>query len=74
MFEVRAVPRTLMLWLLPVLMVIAAACGGGSETPIPQEPMSATLIVTDVQVTSDDKSVESISSGQRPRVHLVNWE
>ncbi len=61
MFEVKAVPRTLILWLPPVLMVIAAACGGSSETPIPQEPVSARVIVTDVQVSSDDKRVESIT-------------
>ncbi len=61
MFEVKVVPRTLMLWLLPVLMVIAAACGGSSETPNPQEPVSARVIVTDVQVSADDKRVESIT-------------
>ena len=53
-------PATLILWLLPVLLIIAAACGGGSENPIPQEPVSARVIVTDVQVSADDKLVESI--------------
>ncbi len=61
MFEVKAVPRTLMLWAVPILLLLAAACGGSSETPIPQEPVSARVIVTDVQVSADDKRVESIT-------------
>ncbi len=61
MFEVKAVPRTLMLWAAPILLVIAAACGGSSETAIPQDPVSARVIVTDVQVSADDKRVESIT-------------
>jgi len=55
------VPRTLMLWAVPILMVIAAACGGSSETPIPQEPVSARVIVMEVQVSADNKRVESIT-------------
>ncbi len=54
-------PRTLMLWAVPILLLLAAACGGSSETPIPQEPVSARVIVTDVQVSADDKRVESIT-------------
>ncbi len=61
MFEVKAVPRTPMLWAVLILLVIAAACGGSSETPDPQEPVSARVIVTDVQVSADDQRVESIT-------------
>ena len=61
MFEVRGVPRTLRLRAVPILLVIAAACGGSPETPIPQETVSARVIVTDVQVSADDKRVESIT-------------
>ncbi len=50
-----------MLWTVPIMLVTAAACGGSSETPISQEPVSARVIVTDVRVSSDDKRVESIT-------------
>ena len=45
----------------PILRVIVAACGGSSETSIPQEPVSARVIVTHAQVSADDKRVEFIT-------------
>lgn len=54
-------PRTLLLWVGLILPAIAASCGGGSEQPIPQELVSARVIVTDVQVSADEKRVESIT-------------
>lgn len=61
MLDVKALPRALMLWALPILLVIAAACGGGSEPAILQKTVSARVIVTDVQVSADDKRVDSIT-------------
>ena len=45
-----------MLWVAPILLVVAVACGGNS-----QEPVSARVIVTDVQVSADGKTVESLT-------------
>ena len=54
-------PRTTLWWVALIPLVIAAACGGTSETPISQEPVSARVIVMDAQVSADDKRVESIT-------------
>ena len=45
-----------MLWVVPILLVVAVACGGSSR-----EPVSARVIVTDVQVSADGKTVESLT-------------
>ncbi len=44
-----------------ILLVVLAACGGGSEAAVPQEPVSARVIVTDVQVSADGERVEYIT-------------
>ena len=43
-----------------ILLVALAACGG-SEAAAPPEPVSARIIVTDVQVSADGERVESIT-------------
>ena len=55
MFDVKAVPGSLRLWAVAILLIIAAGCGESSEI------MSARVIVTDVQVSADHKRVESIT-------------
>ena len=52
-----------MLWAMPILLVhIAGVCGGSSETFTSQGPISARVIVTDVQISADDDNrVESIT-------------
>lgn len=44
-----------------ILLVVLAACGGGSEAAVPQGPISARVIVTDVQVSADGERVEYIT-------------
>jgi len=44
----------------PVLLIFLAGCGG-SEAAVPQEPVSATVIVTDVHVSADGERVEYIT-------------
>ena len=44
-----------------VLLVVLAACSGGSEAAAPREPVSARVIVTDVQVSADGERVETIT-------------
>ena len=61
MSEVKAVPSKLMLWAVPIMLVAGAACGGSSETTVSNEPVTARVIVTDVQVSADDKRVEYIT-------------
>ena len=46
---------------LSILLTVLAACGGGSEAAAPREPVSARVIVTDVQVSADGERVESIT-------------
>ena len=43
-----------------ILLTVLAACGGGSEAAAPREPVSARVIVTNVQVSADGERVESI--------------
>ncbi len=62
MFVVNAVARLPMLWAVPTVLVLVVACGGSSETPTSREPVSARVIVTDVQISADDDNrVESIT-------------
>jgi len=61
MIAKRDLPSLPALWVTPILLVIVAACGDSSNTPIPQESVSARVIVIDVQVSVDDKRVESIT-------------
>ena len=56
-----ALSRLPALWVTPILLVIVAACGDSTDTPMPQESVSARVIVTDVQVSADGKRVESIT-------------
>lgn len=44
-----------------ILLLVWAACGGGSQAAAPQEPVSARVIVTDVQVSADGEKVEYIT-------------
>ncbi len=50
-----------MLGVVPVMLHIAAGCGGGSDALSPTGPVTARVIVTDVQVSADDTRVESIT-------------
>ena len=59
--DVSVVPRMLILWVVPILLHIATGCGGGSDSPSPMGPVSARVIVTDVQVSADGNRVESIT-------------
>ena len=61
MFDLNAVPKTLMVWVVPVLLLVGTACGGSSETTDSSESVSARVIVTDVEVSADDKRVEYIT-------------
>ena len=45
-----------MLRIVPILLVFAVACGGSS-----QEPVTARVIVTDVRVSADGRTVESLT-------------
>ena len=42
-------------------LVVLAGCGGGSEAAVPQGPVSASVIVTDAQVSADGERVEYIT-------------
>ncbi len=53
--------RTFIFGAASILLVIAAGCGGGSESAIPAGPISARVIVTNVQISADDQRVESIT-------------
>ena len=59
MFKLEAVPRPRMLWVVPIMISVAAACGGSADTAVNDQPVSARVVVTDVQVSSDKTSVES---------------
>ena len=50
-----------MLCLVPVLMMVLAACGGSSQDVVADEPTTARVIVTEVQVSPDGDRVESIT-------------
>ena len=49
------------LWVLSVLLVLSAACGGDSGSLISQGPVSDRMIVTEVQVSDDGERVEYIT-------------
>ena len=53
--------RATLLSVIAVLLVVWAACGGGSEATAPREPVSARVLVMDVQVSADGERVESIT-------------
>ena len=62
MIEVSVAPRFLTLWVVPILLHIATGCGGGSDALSPTGPVTARVIVTDVQISADDDNrVESIT-------------
>ncbi len=62
LIEVSAVPRLVMLGVVPVMLHIAAGCGGSSDSPSPTGPVTARVIVTDVHISADDDNrVESIT-------------
>ena len=61
MFKIEAVPGPRMLWVAAIMLVAGAACGGSAETADHDEPMSARVVVTDVQVSPDEARVESIT-------------
>ncbi len=46
---------------MPVLLVFAVGCGGGSDSLSQTAPQSARVIVTDVQLSADKKRVEYIT-------------
>ena len=75
MNKLMALPGTLVLWAVPVLLVFVAGCGGGSDSPPPTGPVSVRVIVTDVQVSADDdERVESITvltdDGEEMKIRL----
>ena len=43
-----------MLGVVPVMLHIAAGCGGGSDSPTPAGPVTARVIVTAVHISADD--------------------
>ena len=43
-----------MVWAVLTMLILAVACGGNSETPTSLEPVSARVLVTDVQIAADD--------------------
>ena len=56
-----AVISSLRIGTISILLTVLAACGGGSEAAAPREPVSARVIVTDVQVSADGERVVSIT-------------
>jgi hypothetical protein len=50
-------------WLhvLTILIMLSAACGGDPRSLISQGPVSASVIITDVQVSADGDKVEVIT-------------
>ena len=61
MFKLEAVPRPRMLLVVPIMIAVAAACGGSADTTVYDQPVSARVVVTDVQVSPDETRVESIT-------------
>ena len=53
--------HTWWLCVLTSLIVLSAACGGNPANSISQGPVSARVIVTDVQVSDDGEKVEYIT-------------
>lgn len=83
MFDLNAVPKSLMVWVVPVLLLVGAACGGSTEATVYDETVSARVIVKDVQVSADGKRVEYITvltdAGEEitmklgPEIELATW-
>ncbi len=61
MFEVKAVPRKLLIRAAPIMLAAVVACGGGSGAAVFDVPVPARVIVTSVQVSADDELVEYIT-------------
>ncbi len=53
--------KSTLICLIPVLMVVVAACGGNSQEVVADEPVAARVIVKEVQVSPDGGRVESIT-------------
>ena len=53
--------KSTLICLIPVLMVVVAACGGNPQEPISDEPVSARVIVTEVRLSPDQNRVDSIT-------------
>ena len=59
-FSITNLYRRTLICLIPVLMMVVAACGGSSQDVVADEPTSARVIVTGVQVSPNGERVESI--------------
>ena len=46
---------------IPILMLVVVACGSNAPEPIFDEPISARVIVTNVELSTDGDRVESIT-------------
>ena len=46
---------------IPILMLVVVACGSNAPEPISDEPISARVIVTNVELSTDGDRVESIT-------------
>ena len=51
----------LLLWVSAIMLAAGAACGGSTETTDYGQPVSARVVVTDVQLSPDESTVESIT-------------
>ena len=58
---------------VPIMLVAGAAFGGSSDIVISQEPVSARVFVTDVQVSIDETRVESITvvTDDREKITMI---
>ena len=53
--------KSTLICLILVLVVVVAACGGSTQDGVTDEPTTARVLVTEVQVSSDGDRVESIT-------------
>ena len=54
--------KPFLLFVVPILLVTLTVCGEGSSEELPlNESIFAKVIVTDVQLSADDETVESIT-------------
>ena len=60
-FSITNLYRSTLICLIPVLLVVVAACGGNSQDAVTDEPTTTRVIVTEVQVSLDEDRVESIT-------------